>query len=102
MTITSLNWAGILVGLSTFIIIGLFHPLVIKAEYYFSKNCWWAFLLAGLAFSYGALVTENHLISPILGVLAFSCFWSIVELFGQEKRVMKGWSPKNPKRTYKF
>ena len=29
-----MNFTGLLVGLSTFLIIGLFHPLVIKAEYY--------------------------------------------------------------------
>ena len=27
-----MNFTGLLVGLSTFLIIGLFHPLVIKAE----------------------------------------------------------------------
>ena len=29
-----MNYTGLLVGLATFLIIGLFHPLVIKAEYY--------------------------------------------------------------------
>ncbi|OYP40493.1 hypothetical protein CG709_05125 [Lachnotalea glycerini] len=28
----------------------------------------------------------------------FSCFWSVQELVEQEKRVEKGWFPKNPKR----
>ena len=30
----TMNFTGLLVGLATFLIIGLFHPLVIKAEYY--------------------------------------------------------------------
>ena len=42
------NCMGLLVGLLTFLIIGLFHPLVIKGEYYFGVKCWWAFLLAGI------------------------------------------------------
>ena len=29
-----MNYVGILIGLATFLIIGLFHPLVIKGEYY--------------------------------------------------------------------
>ena len=29
-----MNWNGLLIGVITFIIIGLFHPIVIKAEYY--------------------------------------------------------------------
>ena len=42
------NLQGLLIGLATFLIIGLFHPLVIKGEYYFGVKCWWAFLLAGI------------------------------------------------------
>ena len=37
-------------------------------------------------------------LAVILGVIAFSSFWSILELFQQEKRVQRGWFPKNPKR----
>ena len=45
---------------------------------------------------------ENILIASLLGVFAFSSFWTIKEVFEQEERVKKGWFPKNPKRTYKF
>lgn len=41
-----MNFYGLLVGLATFIIIGLFHPLVIKAEYYLGAGIWWLFALA--------------------------------------------------------
>ena len=30
-----MNFTGLLIGVATFLCIGLFHPLVIKAEYYF-------------------------------------------------------------------
>lgn len=53
-----MNFEGIVVGLATFLIIGIFHPIV----------------------------------------TAFSCFWSILELIQQERRVQKGWFPANPKR----
>jgi len=29
---------GLLIGVATFLIIGLFHPVVIKAEYYWEQN----------------------------------------------------------------
>ena len=32
------NLLGPVIGLSTFLIIGLFHPLVIKGEYYFGTG----------------------------------------------------------------
>ncbi|MBQ7057158.1 MAG: DUF4491 family protein [Bacteroidaceae bacterium] len=89
---------GLLIGLTTFIIIGCFHPIVIKAEYYFGTRIWWVFLVAGIGFITGALFTGNVCFSSILGILGFSCFWSILEIFAQKKRVQKGWFPMNPKR----
>ena len=93
-----MNFAGIILGASAFIIIGLFHPIVIKAEYHLGKRCWWMFALTGLVFCVAALFAENTIVSSILGVTGFSCFWSILELFQQEKRVKKGWFPANPKK----
>lgn len=96
-----MNFGGILVGLVTFLIIGIFHPIVIKAEYYIGKKCWWVFLLAGLVFMVVSLFVSHWVVSTILGVLAFSSFWSILELFEQEKRVEKGWFPSNPDKVRK-
>lgn len=93
---------GLLIGLSTFLIIGLFHPIVIKAEYHFGTRCWWAFLVSGIGALVGSLLTENVLVSALLGVTGFSCFWSILEVFQQQERVRKGWFPRNPKRRYPF
>ena len=93
---------GLVIGICTFLIIGMFHPIVVKAEYYWSTLCWWLFLFLGIAGVISSLCTENVVISSLLGVFAFSSFWSIKEIFEQEKRVQKGWFPKNPKRTYKF
>lgn len=98
----SLNFEGLLIGISTFIIIGLFHPIVIKTEYYFGTRPWWIYLLAGIAALVGAIFVENIMISSILGVFSFSAFWAIKELFEQEQRVERGWFPRNPKRRYKF
>ena len=39
---------GIIIGICTFLIIGMFHPIVIKAEYYFGTRCWWWFLVLGI------------------------------------------------------
>lgn len=96
-----MDWSGIILGAASFMLIGVFHPIVVKAEYYFGKECWWAFALAGAGFLAVSLFIENTIISAILGVAGFSCFWSILELFEQEKRVQKGWFPANPKRKRK-
>ena len=94
-----MNFSGLIIGVVTFFTIGIFHPIVIKCEYYFGKRCWWVFLVVGLLGVIGSIVIKNLLCSVLLGVFAFSCFWSIRELYEQEERVAKGWFPSNPKRT---
>ena len=94
----SMNWSGLILGMATFLIIGVFHPIVIKAEYYFGVQSWWAFLVVGLILGVASVMTEYWLTSAILGVTSFSCFWSILEVFEQRERVRKGWFPKNPNR----
>lgn len=94
-----LNFGGLLIGIATFLIIGLFHPIVVKAEYFFGTAIWWIFLAFGLIGTAISLIVSDMVISTLLGVFAFSCFWTIKELFEQEKRVEKGWFPKNPKRN---
>ena len=37
---------GLVIGLATFLIIGLFHPIVIKSYYYLGTRSWWIFLIA--------------------------------------------------------
>ena len=93
-----MNFTGLIIGVATFLCIGLFHPLVIKAEYHFGVGCWWVFLILGMAGIAGSLLVASTMLSTLLGVTAFSSLWSILELFKQRKRVEKGWFPKNPKR----
>ena len=97
--IDSLHWEGILIGICTFLIIGLFHPVVVKAEYYWGTRCWWIFLLLGIAGLIGSVLVSQILLSTLLGVFSFSSFWTIKEVFEQRERVLKGWFPMNPKRS---
>jgi hypothetical protein len=85
---------GIIIGIISFLIIGIFHPLVIKAEYHFGTKIWPLFLIGGIICILLSLLSHNALISGALGVTGFSFFWSIFELFQQKKRVEKGWFPK--------
>ena len=90
---------GLVIGISTFLIIGLFHPVVVKAEYYWGTRSWWIFLILGVVGVGGSLLTNNILLSALLGVFAFSSFWTIKEIFEQQERVLKGWFPMNPHRV---
>ncbi len=92
--------AGLIIGVSTFLIIGLFHPLVIKGEYYYGTKCKWWFLIAGIIGVVASILVYNVFWSSLIGVFAFSSFWSIKEVKDQQERVRKGWFPRNPKRKY--
>ena len=42
------HFPGLFIGICTFLIIGLFHPVVVKPEYYWGTKCWWIFLVLGI------------------------------------------------------
>jgi hypothetical protein len=95
----ALNWQGFLLGLAAFVMIGLFHPVVATMEYRLGKKSWWVLFFPGLA-CLAATFIVGPIASILLGCLAFSLFWSTLELFYQHERVLKGRAKRNPKRRY--
>lgn len=92
-----LNFEGIFTAVASLLVIGIFHPLVIKCEYRFSEKIWPLFLVAGIAFCSASVFTKG-IVSLVLALLGSACIWSIRELKEQTKRVERGWFPKNKKR----
>ena len=90
-------FTGLIIGIATFLIIGLFRPLVIKGEYNYGTRIWRIFALMGIITNAASLMIEDVLWSTLLAVWGASSFWSIGELFEQRKRVEKGWFPKREK-----
>jgi hypothetical protein len=98
MEVNGMNYQGATIGLVAFIIIGIFHPIVVKAEYYFGVKVWPIFLLVGIGCIAGSIFVSQVLLSAFLGIFGFASLWSIRELHEQVERVEKGWFPKNPNR----
>ena len=96
--IRKMYFTGIIIAICTFLTIGIWHPIVIKTEYYWGTRPWIVYLVIGLVAIVAALFIENTLISAVVGVFGASALWGIGELFEQKKRVERGWFPKNPKR----
>ncbi|MCQ2269445.1 MAG: DUF4491 family protein [Bacteroidaceae bacterium] len=94
----SMYFQGIIIAVATFLMIGLFHPIVIKSEYYWGVRCWPVFAIAGIVLLIGSLFISDILVAAIVGVTGCSALWSILEIFEQRERVRKGWFPMNPKR----
>ena len=68
---------GIIIAVCTFLVIGFFHPIVIKTEYHFGTRPWWIFLIVGIACVVGALFIPNVMLSSILAVFGASSLGSI-------------------------
>ena len=93
-----MNFYGIIIGIISLLTIGIFHPIVIWAEYHFTKRIWPLFFVVGIAFLVVSILIFDIFWSCVFAVIAASCLWSIRELFQQEKRVQKGWFPKKTER----
>ena len=59
------------------------------------------FLIAGVILMILSALTQHVILSSALAVIGMSSWWSILELFEQEKRVKKGWFPANPAKKKK-
>lgn len=95
-------FTGIIIAVATFLTIGLWHPIVIKAEYRWGTRPWIVFGLVGIICIVAALFIENAIASAVVGVFGASALWGIGEIFSQKKRVEKGWFPMNPKRRHEY
>lgn len=93
-----MNLTGFFIGIVSFLLIGLYHVVVIKGEYYFGLKIWPIFMILGIIFIGLSILISNLLLSAILAVLGFTNLWTIKELKEQKERVEKGWFPSNPKR----
>ena len=89
---------GIILGALTFILIGMFHPIVIKSEYHFGTRVWPIFLIVGIGCIIAAYFINDMFWSTLVSIVGFCSLWSIHEIFEQRERVRKGWFPKKKER----
>lgn len=61
-------FTGIIIAVMALAIIGVFHPIVIKTEYYTGVRYWWVFMLLGLLCLAAALFVEDIIGSAALGL----------------------------------
>ena len=96
------NFKGIVLGAVSFLIIGIWHPIVIKGEYHWgAKKCAPLFAGIGAACMALSLRLKNVMANTAVALFGFSALWWILEVKEQEERVEKGWFPANPKRVKK-
>ncbi len=82
-----MQYAEIIVGIYTFIMIGVLHFAVVKIERVIGSHIWPWFVVLGLVFGVASLMVPDVLSSSLLGVSGFLFAWSGPELKKQRERV---------------
>ncbi len=66
-----MQYAEIIVGIYTFIMIGVLHFAVVKIERVIGSHIWPWFVVLGLVFGVASLMVPDVLASALLGVSGF-------------------------------
>jgi len=94
-----MNSFGLLLGLATFLIIGLGFVWVIRGERYFGY-LWWPYVMGlGALVVLGSLFINSDWGSALLGAFGASLIWGSTELKEQAIRAEMGWFPFNRKKA---
>ena len=89
----NIQWAGLILAITTFSTIGVGHVLVRLLHPKFGTRLGIPFLVLGGVVMVISVFSKSNLISGVLGIIAITTFWDGIEFFRQEKRVQKGHSP---------
>ncbi|MDO9348724.1 MAG: DUF4491 family protein [Anaerolineales bacterium] len=93
-----MNFFGLLLGLATFLIIGLGFVWVIRGERYLGY-LWWPYIMGlGILLVLGSLLLASEWASALVGAVGASLVWGSTELKEQAVRAELGWFPFNGKK----
>jgi hypothetical protein len=88
-----MNFIGLLLGISTLLIIGLGFVWVIRGERYFGY-LWWPYVMGlGVSLVLASLLVSSMWVSLLLGAFGASLLWGSTELKEQAVRAEIGWYP---------
>jgi hypothetical protein len=85
----SLQWAGIVLAITTFATIAFGHVLVRCLHARYSTRPAIPLFLAGGVVLFSSLLAAGDLLSGVLGITAVTLLWDGVEIYRQEKRVQR-------------
>ena len=90
-----MNYFGLLIGISTFCVIGIGFPLVIRGERIFGF-LWWPYMMGiGIGLIIASLFISLDWFSVVIGVFGATFIWGSTELKEQAVRAEIGWYPFN-------
>ena len=96
-----MNPLGLLAATTTFLAIWLGHVSVRKIEFA-SPTIWkpaTVFAMFGIFLESLSLFATNRALSVLFGIAGISLLWDALEFIRQQKRIMLGHAPANPKNA---
>lgn len=94
------NYVGPILAFTVFATIGIGHVLVRYLNYHFGIKPGVYLFVIGLGFLVFSVFIQSDLWSSVIGIIGMTVVWDGIEIYRQEKRVLKGYAPKNPNRKY--
>ena len=95
-----MNPTGSMIAIVAIIGIGLGHIWVRTMEYRFGKQVWPVSMGIGAVLVGASLFAQSDVVSALLAIPGAIFLYAVKEFFEQERRVLKGHAPRNPKRRY--
>ena len=86
----NLQWAGMVLAITTFATIGAGHMLVRRLYPLLGTRLGIPFMVLGILIMIISVFVETDLISAAIGIVSITTFWDGLEFFRQEIRVQRG------------
>jgi hypothetical protein len=95
-----MNLTGSIIATVAIIGIGLGHIWVRTMEYRFGKQVWPISMGIGALLVGASFFAQSDFVSALLAIPGAIFLYAVKEFFEQERRVLKGHAPRNPRRRY--
>lgn len=83
------EWIGVVLATLTVGTIAFGHVLVKRLHARFGTRPWIPLLVLGLMVTAASVFSFNDTLSAALGILGVTTFWDGIEIFQQEKRMLR-------------
>ncbi len=95
------DYVGPILAIIVFITIGFGHIIVRSLNFHFGTKPGIPLLIIGCGIMIWSVFIMSDLLSAIMGIIGITILWDGIEIYRQEKRIIKGHAPENPNRPVK-
>ncbi|HBS12268.1 MAG TPA: hypothetical protein DEO36_06975 [Flavobacteriaceae bacterium] len=95
------NYVGPILAVTVFVTIGIGHVAVRYLNYHLGTKPGIPLFIIGFSLLIYTMYVPSDLWSSVVGIIGMTTVWDGIEMYRQEKRIINGHAPENPKRPVK-